>query len=187
MVDEPITGGCFCGAIRYQSTDPPVRVGMCHCRMCQRWFGAAACMGVFFESDSFRFTKGEPKIFMTSAILERRFCENCGTSILHRYVAGPLGRPPAATVDGTVGQNPYIVYLGTLDRPEGIPAPQFHFGIESHLDKWLILEEGVPQLQAEGDPRLAKAWEEVGEDHPERPGSRDHGRFREFRRKGKLG
>ena len=153
MTDEPITGGCFCGAIRYESTEPPVRVGMCHCRLCQKWFGAAAAMGVQFESDSFRFTKGEPKTFMTSAVLERRFCADCGTSILHRYV-----------VEGPAGPNRPIVSIGTLDHPEDMPAPQYHFGIESHLDKWLILEEGAPQLPAEGDPRPAKAWEEVGGD-----------------------
>ena len=26
----PITGGCMCGAVRYEATDPPQKVGYCH-------------------------------------------------------------------------------------------------------------------------------------------------------------
>ncbi len=32
----PITGGCMCGAVRYEATEPPQEVGYCHCRMCQK-------------------------------------------------------------------------------------------------------------------------------------------------------
>ena len=148
------TGGCYCGAIRYEATEPPVHVGMCHCRMCQRWTGLASAMGVFFSLESFRFTTGQPKTYMTSKILERSFCEDCGTSIGHRYVAGP----PAGSM---------AVYIGTLDHPEDQEGPRIHFGIENHLDKWAILGEGIPQLKADGDPRLAEAWSAV-EDEPDR-------------------
>ena len=35
----PITGGCLCGAVRYESTESPVNGGYCHCRMCQKASG----------------------------------------------------------------------------------------------------------------------------------------------------
>jgi hypothetical protein len=35
-----ITGGCQCGAIRYELKQPPRRASICHCRMCQRATGS---------------------------------------------------------------------------------------------------------------------------------------------------
>ena len=35
----PITGSCQWGAVRYESTEPPIRVAYCHCRNCQRACG----------------------------------------------------------------------------------------------------------------------------------------------------
>lgn len=35
----PITGGCLCGAVRYESSEPSVDVSYCHYRMCQKSSG----------------------------------------------------------------------------------------------------------------------------------------------------
>jgi hypothetical protein len=32
----PVTGGCLCGVVRYESTAPPDRGTYCHCTMCQK-------------------------------------------------------------------------------------------------------------------------------------------------------
>lgn len=143
-----VTGGCYCGAIRYEATEGPIRGGMCHCRMCQRWTGQAAAMGVFFPIESFRFTAGTPKTYMTSRILERYFCVDCGTSIGHRYVAGPF--------------HPLMdIFIGTLDHPEDCDGPQGHFGMESHLTKWMTLPDDVPKQVADGTAWLTETWAEV--------------------------
>ncbi len=55
----PVTGGCLCGAIRYESTEPPNWVVSCHCRMCQQASGGLFCLGVEFTGEAFRYTKGE--------------------------------------------------------------------------------------------------------------------------------
>jgi hypothetical protein len=39
---EPPTGGCNCGAVRYEVTEPLAIASYCHCRRCQRRSGAAA-------------------------------------------------------------------------------------------------------------------------------------------------
>ncbi len=36
---KPITGGCMCGAIRYEASEPPIEVYYCHCRACRKAFG----------------------------------------------------------------------------------------------------------------------------------------------------
>ena len=151
-----VTGGCFCGAIRYESTEAPSGGGMCHCRMCQRWLGSAAAMGVWFDLATFEFTKGKPKTFMTSDILERSFCSECGTSLMHRYVVPPLGPTRVA------------IYIGTLDHPEDLEGPQQHHGVETHLTNWMVLDPAVPQRRAEDNERLAATWANVEQQGPKR-------------------
>src|ERR687888_233978 len=42
MPELPLTGGCLCGAVRYEITEPLVFAGYCHCTRCQRRTGTAA-------------------------------------------------------------------------------------------------------------------------------------------------
>ena len=146
MSDEQThTGGCLCGAIRYQAVGEPTLRSMCMCRSCQRWSGAAAGMGIQFRSDAIQFTRGSPKVYRSSAIFERSFCEACGSSVMTRYVVPPYGPDHAH------------VMLGTLDDPGAFAGPQFYFGIESHLHEWLAVDESLPQLNCDEDEGLARA------------------------------
>jgi hypothetical protein len=43
MTKFPISGGCLCGAVRFQVTTEPLDAYYCHCRMCQRTGGAPLC------------------------------------------------------------------------------------------------------------------------------------------------
>ena len=144
-MSNPITGGCYCGAVRYESSKPSPQSGTCHCRMCQRWTGSPCATGVFFEKDGFTFTKGEPRTFLTSPILERQFCGECGTSIGHRYIIG----------DFTETQ---IIFIGTLDNPETFDGPSWYFGAESHLPNWYTLKDDVPKVRADTDENILAAF-----------------------------
>ncbi len=61
---------------------------------------------MFFQS-AFRLTRGEPKLYRLSSIMDKGFCSNCGTLLFDKY----LVRVP--------GFNPDTVYVqvGTLDHP----------------------------------------------------------------------
>lgn len=57
----PITGGCLCGAVRFEATEPPSWVAHCHCRMCQKGYGHPSGIFVGFhgaQKEAFRFTRG---------------------------------------------------------------------------------------------------------------------------------
>jgi hypothetical protein len=113
---EPVTGGCQCGAVRYRFTVRPSGAHICHCRMCQKAFGAFYAPLVGGPRDTFEVTRGRIALFRSSDQVERGFCAQCGT---------PLS---FAGVDG----RHISVSIGSLDRPEDFP-PRDQHGVEGRL------------------------------------------------------
>jgi hypothetical protein len=85
----PITGGCQCGAVRYEANAAPIRPSLCHCRMCQKAYGNVFGALVSFPAENFRFVSGKPKDYRSSKIAIRGFCESCGTPLTFIYDAEP--------------------------------------------------------------------------------------------------
>ncbi len=134
--DEVVyTGGCLCGAVRYEARGEPHEPQICHCRMCQRASGAPMLAFASFERNAFRYVRGEPRVYRSSRLALRSFCRQCGTSLAFEYAAG----------DPTIG-----VTLASLDDPAAI-APRVHYGIESMLP-WLQLGDDLPRRITEDDP-----------------------------------
>ena len=86
MTETVITGGCLCGEVRYELNGPPLDMGTCHCRNCQRWSGSAFHSAVAFALTDLSFTKNEPLRYQSSSIMERSFCPSCGSPLLFRYL-----------------------------------------------------------------------------------------------------
>lgn len=76
-----VTGGCRCGAIRYEAEGEVGHHALCHCRDCQMGSGAPMVAWIAFKTDDFRVTKGEPVTFNGSGQSLRQFCGNCGTPL----------------------------------------------------------------------------------------------------------
>ena len=136
----PITGGCMCGAVRYEATEPPQEVAYCQYRMCQRCAANLLYSYAEFRSPAFRITRGEPKFYKSSALVERGFCANCGTQVCDRYLKG---------VDHM------FATIGSLDHPEDWP-PSIHYGVESQIP-WLTIDDGLPRKRTEEDPEYVAA------------------------------
>jgi len=64
----PFTGGCSCGAIRYEITAEPSTMLKCHCRDCQRVTGGGFAAAVLVPVESFRLTRGQLRYHFTSSI-----------------------------------------------------------------------------------------------------------------------
>jgi hypothetical protein len=75
-----ITGGCLCGAVRYELVGPIALVGHCHCSICRRHSGAAHGTFARAPATGFRWLAGEDHVdrFQTSPKIRRAFCRVCG-------------------------------------------------------------------------------------------------------------
>ena len=143
----PITGGCLCGAVRFEATEPPSWVAYCHCRMCQKAYGQPSGVFVGFggpKKRALRFTKGKPKYYKSSARVERGFCANCGS---------PFGMRSTERLS---------VMVGTLDHPEEWPPNDVHAGIESQIP-WDIIHDDLPRWRTEDDPVYVARKEALNE------------------------
>jgi len=82
---KPITGGCACGAIRYEVTAEPIVTFNCHCRDCQKITGGGYTPVFYVPANAFKITKGSPKYFGTTSEMMgdnvRGFCPDCGSRL----------------------------------------------------------------------------------------------------------
>jgi hypothetical protein len=87
-----ITGGCLCGAVRFELTEVPPVAGYCHCTRCQRRTGTAASPQARIDGRTFRLLAGEE--FVTAwrhpdGGFEKCFCSVCGSHLFSRNPADP--------------------------------------------------------------------------------------------------
>ena len=85
------TGHCLCGAIRFRVEGVLKDSSICHCRMCQKAFGAYYAPLVSTRGADLTWTRGRPKTFRSSNFVLRGFCENCGTPLTYRHPGGRFG------------------------------------------------------------------------------------------------
>jgi len=84
----PLTGGCQCGAVRFAVDGDLGRASICHCRMCQKAFGAFYAPLV--SAPGARWTRGAPSYFQSSNRARRGFCADCGTPLTFEPDDGPV-------------------------------------------------------------------------------------------------
>jgi hypothetical protein len=82
----PLTGGCGCGAVRFEVTAPLVVANYCHCTRCQRRSGTAASANAKPERGSFRLLAGEQSLraWRPDGGWEKLFCGECGSAVFSR-------------------------------------------------------------------------------------------------------
>ncbi len=104
-LNRRFTGGCLCGALRYQAQGEPLYSGHCYCADCRKASGSGFVPFMGFSGSAVRFT-GRSQQFACKAAdggdAVRNFCPACG-SLVH---GGVLGK-----------DNSFTIYAGTLDDP----------------------------------------------------------------------
>jgi hypothetical protein len=125
----PLTGGCNCGAVRFEITEQPLRAGYCHCTRCQRRTGTAASPSAIANSAAFRIVSGEDHIRRWNAGdgADKAFCGTCGSALF--------------------GQHPETinVRMGSFDSDPGIrPMGRLHVASAAVWEP--IPDDGLPRL-----------------------------------------
>ena len=134
MPDLPLTGGCNCGAVRYEVTEPLVRASYCHCTRCQRRTGTAASAQGHPATGSFHIVAGEDvlRMWQPPGGGEKWFCGECGSAMFGRNPSHPE----------SIG-----IRLGTFDADPGIRPSVRQFVADAAL--WeRIPDDGLPRYPA---------------------------------------
>jgi hypothetical protein len=143
------TGGCQCGAVRFAVYTQLMKIGLCHCRMCQKAVGGPFAVLAEVPWAEFAWTRGQPSTFQSSSRAARDFCSACGTPLSYREVNGPI----------------IELTSGCFDEPGRI-VPTYEVGTESQLD-WvdhIAKMPGKTTLENTGAEKLAAI---VSHQHPD--------------------
>jgi len=80
----PFSGGCACGAIRYECSAEPIVALNCHCRDCQRASGSAFCAVLYVPRTALTIS-GQSRYYEVRAesgnSVSRGFCPHCGSPV----------------------------------------------------------------------------------------------------------
>ena len=141
-----LTGGCQCGAVRFRA-EALGRASVCHCRMCQKAFGAF--YGPLVTGLGVTWTRGEPKRFQSSNLVRRGFCDACGTPLTYEYEGG------------------VELAIGAFDDPAAA-APV----LQVNPDDKLPFVDGIPGLpmRPPGSEPRQEDWKDrvISHQHPDR-------------------
>ena len=110
-----MSGGCLCGAVRYQVSGNIKAVANCHCSMCRRHSGAAFLTYAAVETEAFTIEQGRTVPYRSSG---DAVCSHCGT----------CGSPLTFTFDS----DPGTVWLtaGSFDDPNAV-APMENWYVKT--------------------------------------------------------
>jgi hypothetical protein len=137
----PLTGGCVCGAVRYELAQKPFTVYVCHCTVCQRITSSAFSIGMVVADAALRVTGKEARsvpggVTQGGRRKSRFVCPDCGTWL---YGVARPGTEFAGMVR--------IVRGGTLDDTSWL-RPTVHYWTRS-AQQWVVLPEGVTRYETQ--------------------------------------
>ncbi len=129
------SGGCQCGAVRFRVDGALGAASICHCRMCQKAFGAFYAPLVSVSSATLTWTRGAPKQFQSSNAVTRGFCNDCGTPLTYQAPDG------------------VAIAIGAFDTPSSI-LPTVQWGSEAMLP-FVAHLSALPAQPTTADPVAA--------------------------------
>ncbi len=127
------TGGCMCGAVRYEITGEPSRVLHCHCQSCRSHTGAPMATLAVFRADQVEFSGDDRKIYDSAPGVVRAFCPNCGTSLTWETVFGDEGALCA-------------IHISSFDNPDAM-APTGHSFYPERIS-WFDVADDLPRHES---------------------------------------
>ncbi|HEU0158004.1 MAG TPA: GFA family protein [Hyphomicrobiaceae bacterium] len=126
-----ITGGCHCGAIRYQAEGEALNHALCHCTDCRRHAGAPMVGWTMYPRERVTVTKGSPKVYASSQDGRRYFCADCGTGL---FFSNDVVLPGLLDIQSA-----------TYDDPDAVPA-QAHIQVADRIG-WMQRAHELPEFE----------------------------------------
>lgn len=127
-----LTGGCHCGAVRYEAASLPDRHGLCHCTDCRRSSGAPLVAWAIFPMADVTVTQGEPRVRASSEHGRRHFCPDCGAGLFY--------------TNDVIFPGLIDVQTATLDDPDLIIAPMAHLQVAERIG-WMKDAHRLPEFE----------------------------------------
>jgi hypothetical protein len=131
MTELPLTGGCLCGGVRFEISEPPMFAMYCHCTRCQRRTGTASSVQARIVPGSLRITAGEELVhaYEPEDGSPKAFCSACGSALWSVYPE--TGQPSG-------------VRMGAFDEDPGI-RPSAHQFVAYAASWEAIPDDGLPR------------------------------------------
>jgi hypothetical protein len=126
-MDKVMTGGCQCGAVRYEINGAPLRLYVCHCRECRRQSSSAFGISVIVRSADLRLVTGTLKRWSrgtdSGGMLHCFFCGDCGARVWH---GDPASEATVSVKGGSLDDGVDLsgaVHIWTSRKLAGVVVP----------------------------------------------------------------
>ena len=135
-----LTGGCLCGAVRYETSGESFKVIHCHCQSCRKHNGAPVVTLAGFKADQVAFSGPERSIYESSPGVGRAFCGACGT--------------PLTWEGQSADRGPIVeIHISTFDTPD-VLVPSVHSFYPERI-AWMDVADDLPRYEGfSGKSRL---------------------------------
>jgi len=135
MSDPSVTGGCLCGAVRFELSQPVTAAGYCHCRRCQKRTGTSSSAQARIDGRTFKLLRGRELVQAwrhPDGGFEKCFCRECGAHLFSRNPDDAAQMSVRLSAfDGDPGVRPswraFVAYAAPWE-----PVPDD--GLERHLE-----------------------------------------------------
>ena len=128
-----MTGSCWCGGVRFEVTEPFIRLTFCHCTSCKRISGGVGTANGRARADTIRITEGRELLttYQPDEGTAKTFCSRCGSNVFGG------GWPEAEEVS---------VRITAID--EGLEqTPEAHTYVRSVAEWETLPDDGLPRFE----------------------------------------
>jgi hypothetical protein len=128
------TGGCACGAIRYEIADEPMVMNDCQCRDCQHKSGTGHGSYLTFASRKGVTLRGQATEWDVAGdsgnVKSHAFCPACGSPVYLTFKSWP---------------DLFTIHAASLDDPGRYKPQMVTYGVRGHT--WDHVDTALPKFE----------------------------------------
>ena len=132
-MSETYTGGCACGALRYEIAGEPIFQNHCQCRDCQRKSGTGHGSYLTFPRKGVKLQGIATQwdiVADSGKVKTRSFCPTCGSPVSLTFSAAP---------------DVFTVHAASLDNPERYEPQAVTYAVRGY--SWDEIDPALPRFE----------------------------------------